>query len=111
MSGVTNLETAYDERETCIRAATVDSAFLCEDEFLPLGGGTMLKRQRFSGFKLTLAITVLLGGASVVAPVYISELSPAAYRGRLVTITQLKPLQRLQLLAILFNTTHLMPSL
>lgn len=30
-----------------------------------------------------------VGGASVVAPVYISELSPAAYRGRLVTITQL----------------------
>jgi MFS transporter, SP family, xylose:H+ symportor len=30
-----------------------------------------------------------VGGASVVAPVYIAELSPAAYRGRLVTITQL----------------------
>lgn len=30
-----------------------------------------------------------VGGASVAAPVYISELSPAAYRGRLVTITQL----------------------
>ena len=32
---------------------------------------------------------VAVGGASVVAPVYIAELSPAAYRGRLVTITQL----------------------
>jgi len=32
---------------------------------------------------------VAVGGASVVGPVYISELSPAAYRGRLVTITQL----------------------
>lgn len=30
-----------------------------------------------------------VGGASVAAPVYIAELSPAAYRGRLVTITQL----------------------
>jgi len=30
-----------------------------------------------------------VGGASVVAPVYIAELSPAVYRGRLVTITQL----------------------
>jgi sugar porter (SP) family MFS transporter len=30
-----------------------------------------------------------IGGASVAAPVYIAELSPAAYRGRLVTITQL----------------------
>jgi sugar porter (SP) family MFS transporter len=30
-----------------------------------------------------------VGGASVVAPVYIAELSPAPYRGRLVTITQL----------------------
>jgi Sugar (and other) transporter/Transposase IS66 family len=30
-----------------------------------------------------------VGGASVVAPVYIAELSPAAYRGRLVTIQQL----------------------
>jgi MFS transporter, SP family, xylose:H+ symportor len=30
-----------------------------------------------------------VGGASVVAPVYIAELSPAAYRGRLVTVTQL----------------------
>ncbi len=32
---------------------------------------------------------IAVGGASVVAPVYIAELSPAAYRGRLVTITQL----------------------
>lgn len=32
---------------------------------------------------------VAVGGASVVGPVYIAELSPAAYRGRLVTITQL----------------------
>jgi sugar porter (SP) family MFS transporter len=30
-----------------------------------------------------------VGGASAVAPVYIAELSPAAYRGRLVTIIQL----------------------
>jgi SP family xylose:H+ symportor-like MFS transporter len=30
-----------------------------------------------------------VGGASVAAPVYIAELSPAIYRGRLVTITQL----------------------
>jgi MFS transporter, SP family, xylose:H+ symportor len=30
-----------------------------------------------------------VGGASVVGPVYIAELSPAAYRGRMVTITQL----------------------
>jgi SP family xylose:H+ symportor-like MFS transporter len=30
-----------------------------------------------------------VGGASVVAPVYMAELSPAPYRGRLVTITQL----------------------
>jgi SP family xylose:H+ symportor-like MFS transporter len=30
-----------------------------------------------------------VGGASVVAPVYIAELSPAVYRGRLVTVTQL----------------------
>jgi sugar porter (SP) family MFS transporter len=30
-----------------------------------------------------------VGGASVVAPIYIAELSPAAHRGRLVTITQL----------------------
>jgi sugar porter (SP) family MFS transporter len=30
-----------------------------------------------------------VGAASVVAPVYIAELSPAAYRGRMVTITQL----------------------
>ena len=30
-----------------------------------------------------------VGGASVAAPVYIAELSPAPYRGRLVTITQL----------------------
>jgi len=30
-----------------------------------------------------------VGGSSVVAPVYIAELSPAAYRGRMVTITQL----------------------
>jgi MFS transporter, SP family, xylose:H+ symportor len=30
-----------------------------------------------------------VGGASVVAPVYMAELSPAAVRGRLVTITQL----------------------
>jgi sugar porter (SP) family MFS transporter len=29
-----------------------------------------------------------VGGASVVAPVYIAELSPALYRGRMVTITQ-----------------------
>jgi sugar porter (SP) family MFS transporter len=32
---------------------------------------------------------IAVGGASVVAPLYIAELSPAAYRGRLVTITQL----------------------
>jgi SP family xylose:H+ symportor-like MFS transporter len=32
---------------------------------------------------------IAVGSASVVAPVYIAELSPAAYRGRLVTITQL----------------------
>jgi MFS transporter, SP family, xylose:H+ symportor len=32
---------------------------------------------------------IAVGGASVVAPVYIAELSPAAYRGRLVTVTQL----------------------
>lgn len=32
---------------------------------------------------------VAVGGASVVGPVYIAEVSPAAYRGRLVTITQL----------------------
>jgi len=32
---------------------------------------------------------VAVGGASVVGPVYIAELSPAAYRGRLVAITQL----------------------
>jgi SP family xylose:H+ symportor-like MFS transporter len=31
---------------------------------------------------------IAVGGASVVAPVYIAELSPAAYRGRMVTITQ-----------------------
>ena len=30
-----------------------------------------------------------VGGASVAAPIYIAELSPAVYRGRLVTITQL----------------------
>ncbi len=41
----------------------------------------------FVGFRFLGGVAV--GGASVVAPVYISELSPAAYRGRLVTITQL----------------------
>jgi len=30
-----------------------------------------------------------IGGASVVSPMYIAELSPAAYRGRLVAVTQL----------------------
>lgn len=30
-----------------------------------------------------------VGGASVVAPIYMAELSPAVYRGRLVTLTQL----------------------
>src|SRR5580692_48488 len=29
-----------------------------------------------------------IGGASVVSPMYIAELSPAAYRGRLVAVTQ-----------------------
>jgi sugar porter (SP) family MFS transporter len=43
--------------------------------------------QSFVGFRFLGGVAV--GGASVVAPVYISELSPAAYRGRLVTITQL----------------------
>jgi MFS transporter, SP family, xylose:H+ symportor len=32
---------------------------------------------------------IAVGAASVIAPVYIAELSPAAYRGRLVTIQQL----------------------
>jgi len=41
----------------------------------------------FVVFRFTGGLAV--GGASVVAPVYIAELSPAAYRGRLVTITQL----------------------
>jgi MFS transporter, SP family, xylose:H+ symportor len=45
---------------------------------------------------------VAVGGASVVAPVYISELSPAAYRGRLVTITQLNIVMGI-LLAYLSN--------
>jgi MFS transporter, SP family, xylose:H+ symportor len=45
---------------------------------------------------------VAVGGASVVAPVYISELSPAAYRGRLVTITQLNVVMGI-LLAYLSN--------
>ena len=43
-----------------------------------------------------------VGGASVVAPVYIAELSPAAYRGRLVTITQLNIVMGI-LLAYLSN--------
>jgi MFS transporter, SP family, xylose:H+ symportor len=45
---------------------------------------------------------VAVGGASVVSPVYISELSPAAYRGRLVTITQLNIVMGI-LLAYLSN--------
>jgi len=43
-----------------------------------------------------------VGGASVVAPVYIAELSPAAYRGRMVTITQLNIVMGI-LLAYLSN--------
>jgi len=43
--------------------------------------------ESFMAFRFLGGLAV--GGASVVAPVYIAELSPAAYRGRLVTITQL----------------------
>jgi MFS transporter, SP family, xylose:H+ symportor len=43
--------------------------------------------QAFMCFRFLGGLAV--GGASVVAPVYMAELSPAPYRGRLVTITQL----------------------
>jgi SP family xylose:H+ symportor-like MFS transporter len=57
--------------------------FLCAS----LGCALAWNLESFVAFRFLGGIAV--GGASVVAPIYIAELSPAAYRGRLVTITQL----------------------
>jgi sugar porter (SP) family MFS transporter len=55
--------------------------------FASLGCALAWNLESFLFFRLMGGVAV--GGASVAAPMYIAELSPAAYRGRLVTITQL----------------------
>jgi sugar porter (SP) family MFS transporter len=51
-----------------------------------LGCGLALNWGMFLAFRFLGGLAV--GGASVVSPLYIAEISPAAYRGRLVAITQ-----------------------
>jgi MFS transporter, SP family, xylose:H+ symportor len=51
-----------------------------------LGCGLAVNWGMFLAFRFLGGLAV--GGASVVSPLYIAEISPAAYRGRLVAITQ-----------------------
>jgi len=57
--------------------------------FLIASGGCALAWNLSSFMLFRFLGGLAVGGASVVAPVYMAELSPAPYRGRLVTMTQL----------------------